>query len=51
VVDAGVAATCGDADQAHPTRDWRDLAGCPPSVWRADDLPAVTDDASRSLTS
>jgi AraC-like DNA-binding protein len=37
---ATVAAVCGYYDQAHLTRDWNDLAGCPPSAWLAtEDLP------------
>jgi AraC-like DNA-binding protein len=30
---AALAASCGYADQAHMTRDWRAFAGCPPSRW------------------
>jgi AraC-like DNA-binding protein len=41
---ADVAATCGYYDQAHLTREWRSLAGCPPSVWLAEEeLPNVQD--------
>jgi hypothetical protein len=29
------------ADQAHLNRDWRDLAGCSPTVWLAEELPLV----------
>jgi AraC-like DNA-binding protein len=47
---ADVAAECGYADQAHLAREWRELAGLPPSRWRAeDDLAFVQDDqAARS---
>ena len=40
---AEVAARCGYADQAHLAREWRDLAGCPPSTWIAEELPFVQD--------
>jgi AraC-like DNA-binding protein len=41
---ADVAATCGYYDQAHLTREWSRLAGCPPSVWLAEEeLPNVQD--------
>ncbi len=39
-----VAAVCGYADQAHLARDWRDLAGLPPSRWRAEDVLAFPDE-------
>jgi AraC-like DNA-binding protein len=32
---ADVAADCGYADQAHLAREFRDLAGCPPSAYAA----------------
>ena len=42
---ARVAAECGYADQSHLAREWRDLAGLPPSRWRIeDDLAFVQDD-------
>jgi AraC-like DNA-binding protein len=40
---ADVAATCGFYDQAHLTREWHDLAGCTPTTWLAEELPAVRD--------
>ena len=40
-----VAAVCGYYDQAHLARDWRALAGVPPSVWMAEELfPIVQDE-------
>ncbi|QBI18842.1 AraC family transcriptional regulator [Egibacter rhizosphaerae] len=41
---ATVAATCGYADQSHLTRDWNRFAGCPPTVWLAEELPFVQDE-------
>ncbi|MFD4180026.1 helix-turn-helix domain-containing protein [Rhodococcus sp. NPDC058514] len=35
---ADAAALCGFYDQAHLARDWRDIAGIPPSRWRAEEL-------------
>jgi len=47
---ADVAAECGYADQAHLAREWRDLAGLPPSRWRVeDDFAFVQDDAAAML--
>lgn len=40
---AEVAHRCGYADQAHLTRDWVDLAGCPPSVWLREEFPFLQD--------
>ncbi|MGH3965521.1 MAG: helix-turn-helix domain-containing protein, partial [Pseudonocardiaceae bacterium] len=40
---AEVSARCGFADQAHLTREWRELAGCTPSNWLAEELPSVQD--------
>lgn len=38
---ADVAYASGYADQAHMARDWRQLAGCPPSVWLHEEFPYV----------
>jgi AraC-like DNA-binding protein len=38
---AGLAAECGYYDQAHMAREFRDLAGCPPSVLLAEELRNV----------
>jgi AraC-like DNA-binding protein len=38
---AELAAECGYYDQAHMARDFRDLAGCPPSVLLAEELRNV----------
>ena len=35
---AGLAADCGFYDQAHLAREFRDLAGCPPSAWLAEEF-------------
>lgn len=40
---AQIAIECGYADQAHLTREWRDLAGQTPSAWMAAELPSVQD--------
>jgi AraC-like DNA-binding protein len=34
---AGLAAECGYYDQAHLAREFRSLAGCPPSQWLAEE--------------
>nr|WP_245207882.1 helix-turn-helix domain-containing protein [Rhodococcus gordoniae] len=42
---ADIAVVCGFYDQAHLARDWRDLAGVPPSRWLEDEVfPFVQDD-------
>jgi AraC-like DNA-binding protein len=38
---AGLAADCGYYDQAHLAREFRDLAGCPPSAWLAEEFRNV----------
>jgi AraC-like DNA-binding protein len=38
-----VAAVCGYADQAHLTREWRELAGLAPTAWLAAERPFVQD--------
>lgn len=40
---ADVASGCGYADQAHLTREWRRLAGCTPTDWRAEMSAFVQD--------
>ncbi len=41
---ADVAARCGFYDQAHLNREWRELAGCSPTTWMAEELPSVQDE-------
>ncbi|MCA1672997.1 MAG: helix-turn-helix domain-containing protein, partial [Actinobacteria bacterium] len=48
---ADVAARCGYYDQAHFTREWRDLAGCSPRTWLAEELPSVQDTNPLDLAS
>ena len=40
---AEVAARAGFYDQAHLHREWRELAGCTPSRWIAEEFPSVHD--------
>ncbi len=47
---AELAARCGYFDQAHLTRDWRDLAGCTPTTWIREELPSNAEDFSVSLS-
>jgi len=42
---AEVAALAGFYDQAHLNREWRELAGCSPTTWLAEELPSVQDPA------
>ncbi len=43
---ARVAASSGYYDQAHLTREWREIAGCTPSTWMVEELPFLQDDAA-----
>ncbi|MCB0978886.1 MAG: helix-turn-helix domain-containing protein [Acidimicrobiales bacterium] len=38
---AAVAAEGGYADHAHLTREWNELAGCPPGLWVEEEFPNV----------
>ncbi|WP_244927904.1 AraC family transcriptional regulator [Nocardioides sp. W7] len=40
---AEVATRCGYADQAHLTREWTALAGCPPTTWLREEFPFLQD--------
>jgi AraC-like DNA-binding protein len=40
---AAVAHACGYADQAHLTREWVELAGCPPTTWLREEFPFLQD--------
>jgi AraC-like DNA-binding protein len=40
---ADVAGECGYADQAHLTREWRELAGYPPREWRRAEVAFLQD--------
>ena len=41
---SAVAHACGYADQAHLTREWVELAGCPPTTWLREEFPFLQDD-------
>jgi AraC-like DNA-binding protein len=45
---AGLAAACGYFDQAHLAREFRSLAGCPPSQWIAEEFRNVQAAAAAS---
>ena len=40
---ADLAAACDYYDQGHLNREWRELAGCSPGTWIAEELPFVQD--------
>ena len=40
---ADIAVRAGYYDQAHLHREWRELAGCTPSRWLAEEFPSVHD--------
>jgi AraC-like DNA-binding protein len=40
---AEAAQRCGYADQAHLTREWVVLAGCPPTTWLREEFPFLQD--------
>ncbi|HJT02212.1 MAG TPA: helix-turn-helix domain-containing protein [Pseudonocardiaceae bacterium] len=48
---ADVAVRAGFYDQAHLYREWRELAGCTPSRWLAEEFPSVHDGAPEGRTS
>ncbi|HEV7908434.1 MAG TPA: helix-turn-helix domain-containing protein, partial [Pseudonocardiaceae bacterium] len=45
---AELAVACGYYDQAHLARDFRSLAGCPPSTWLAEEFRNVQADPAGS---
>ncbi|GGG14371.1 AraC family transcriptional regulator [Rhodococcoides trifolii] len=47
---ATIAAQCGYYDQAHMAREWRELAGSAPSVWRANEQFAFVQDSADLAT-
>jgi AraC-like DNA-binding protein len=42
---AAVAFEAGYADQAHLTREWRELAGCSPTAWLREEFPFLQEHA------
>jgi transcriptional regulator GlxA family with amidase domain len=48
---ARVAASCGYADQAHLSREWRTLAGCTLTTWLEEEFPFLQDDSGRGAAS
>lgn len=48
---AQIAVECGYTDQAHLTREWRELAGQTPSAWMAAELPFIQDARSERAAS
>jgi AraC-like DNA-binding protein len=47
---ADLAVQCGYYDQAHLAREFRSLAGCPPSQWLAEESPQwLADESSQAL--
>jgi AraC-like DNA-binding protein len=43
---ADTAVACGYFDQAHLANDWKQLAGCTPGQWMAEELPFLQDPGS-----
>jgi AraC-like DNA-binding protein len=48
---AEAAVVAGYADQAHLAREWRELAGCPPSQWLREEFPNLQAAGAPSPTS
>jgi AraC-like DNA-binding protein len=46
---ADLAAACGYYDQAHLAREFRELAGCPPSRWLAEESPNTVAEEFRNV--